>query len=201
MKQTDTHLISEDLWQSISAIDAALDERDHYTRSHSHRLIDLCTVTAGLCNLTETDVKLLQMAATLHDIGKIGIPDNVLQKPAKLDTDQWEIIKTHSTRGERIVNKIHFEHCNEVARTVRHHHEQFIGAGYPDGLKGEDIPYLSRIISVCDSYDAMTTTRIYARAKSHETAIAILYEEEGLKSDPYIFRNFIKAVSNGTDYY
>jgi len=200
MKQTDPRLIPEDLWRLIRAIDTALNERDPYTHNHSHRLIQLCTVTAGFCDLPEGDIKLLQMSAALHDIGKIGIPDNVLQKPAKLETDEWEIIKGHSGKGERIVKKIQFEHCHEVAATVRHHHEQFNGSGYPDGLKGEDIPFLSRIITVCDGYDAMTTTRVYAKAKSHENAMTILHEEEGEKSDPYVFRNFVRAIGNGSDF-
>jgi HD-GYP domain-containing protein (c-di-GMP phosphodiesterase class II) len=193
----DFPFIAEEIWSSIRAIDTALDERDQYTRNHSRRLVIFTSKTAKLCGLDEHDLELLKIAANLHDIGKLGIPDSILLKPAKLEPDEWEIMKTHSAKGERIVRKIKLEGCEEAAKIVRHHHEYFDGNGYPDGLKGEDIPVLSRIISLCDSYDAMTTTRIYSRARSHEKVMEILHEEEGIKSDPYIFRNFLKAVGNG----
>lgn len=198
MKEYMPASIPEELWESIEALDTALDERDQYTRNHSHRLLQLTTRTAMACNLEEHELQLLQLAATLHDLGKIGIPDHILCKPEKLDPEEWLTMKTHSTKGERIVNKMHFKHGPEVAKIVRHHHEQFNGSGYPDGLKSEDIPWLSRIISVCDSYDAMTTTRVYARARTHTEAMEILYSEEGEKSDPYIFRKFIDVIGNGT---
>lgn len=193
----DFPFIAEEIWSSIRAMDTALDERDQYTRNHSRRLVILTSKTAKLCGLDEHDLELLKIAANLHDIGKLGIPDSILLKPAKLEPDEWEIMKSHSIKGERIVRKIKLEGCEAAAKIVRHHHEYFDGNGYPDGLKGEDIPVLSRIISVCDSYDAMTTTRIYSRARPHKKVIEILHEEEGMKSDPYIFRNFLKAVGNG----
>jgi len=200
MTAFDYSWVDNELWLSIEVIDTALEERDQYTRNHSRRLLTLAAKTAELCGLDVSDIKILQMAGNMHDLGKIGIPDSVLLKPDRLEPDEWEIMKTHSAKGERIIQKAPHYSAEKVAWVIRHHHEQFNGNGYPDGFKGEDIPYCSRIISVCDSYDAMTTTRIYSRAKSHQETLEIMFEEEGEKSDPYIFRKFLSVVGNGAGY-
>jgi HD-GYP domain-containing protein (c-di-GMP phosphodiesterase class II) len=192
--------VDNELWLSIEVIDTALEERDSYTRNHSRRLLTLAAKTGELCGLDVSDIKLLQMAGNMHDLGKIGIPDSVLLKPERLESDEWEIIKTHCAKGERIIKKVPHESAKKVARIIRHHHEQFDGYGYPDALTGEEIPYCSRIISVCDSYDAMTTTRIYSLARSHQETLEIMFNEEGEKSDPYIFRRFLSVVGNGAGY-
>jgi len=200
MQNIDFSRVADELWSSIDVIDTALDERDPYTRNHSRRLVTLASKTGQLCGLDLSDIQLLQLAANMHDIGKIGIPDSVLLKPAKLDPVEWEVMKTHSIKGERIISKVQAENIQPVSHIIRHHHEQFNGNGYPDGLMGEQIPYQARIISVCDCYDAMTTTRVYSRARSHEDTLKIMYAEEGEKSDPYIFRKFIEVVGNGNEF-
>lgn len=189
--------LSQDLLHAVEALDIALDERDRYTREHCNRLVSLSAETGKHCGLSDNELHTVKCAALFHDIGKIGIPDSILLKTGKLTPDEWETIKTHSAKGERIVSKLEIRDGWDIANLIRHHHEYFNGNGYPDGLSGEDIPFGARIISVVDSYDAMTTTRVYAHARSHDEVLAIMYEEEGAKSDPYVFCNFLKVVGNG----
>lgn len=186
---------SEDLRKGLRALVQALDERDRYTREHCNRLVLLSERTAISCGLEEEDINAVKIAALLHDVGKIGIRDHILLKPGALLPEEWEIIKTHSAIGERIVSELEImEGDNSVARLIRHHHEYFNGEGYPDGLSGEDVPIGSRIISVVDSYDAMTTSRSYAHARLPKEALAIMHDEEGEKNDPYVFRRFLRIV-------
>lgn len=192
--------IANDLWQAIEVVDTALDERDQYTRNHSRRLVKIASRTGEQCGLSIAELKILQMAANMHDIGKIGVPDAILLKPDRLHPEEWEIMKSHSIRGERIISKVRHKNVALITGVIRHHHEHYDGNGYPDGLKGEAIPYLSRIVSVCDSYDAMTTTRVYSRARSHVQTLKIMHEEEGQKNDPYVFRHFLKAIGNGAEF-
>lgn len=189
--------LSLDLRRAVGALDVALDERDRYTREHCNRLVSLSAETGKHCGLSNDELHTVRRAALFHDIGKIGIPDSVLPKPGKLASDEWETIKTHSVKGERIVRKLEIRNGCDIAKVIRHHHEHFNGNGYPDGLAGEKFPFGARIISVVDSYDAMTSTRSYANARSHDEALAIMYEEEGAKSDPYIFRQLLKVVGKG----
>jgi len=137
---------------------------------------------------------MLRVSSALHDIGKIGIPDSVLLKPVNLDPDEWVVIKTHSARGQRIVKAIVLPDAEEIGLVIRHHHEHFNGAGYPDGLTGDAIPILSRILSIADSYDAMGTPRVYHRARTHEEIMQVLSLEQGIKSDPYVFRKFCQII-------
>ena len=189
-------LQSEDLRKGVRALGQALDERDKYTWEHCTRLVLLATKTAENCGLDASDKQTIKVAALLHDIGKIGVPDHILLKPDRLTADEWEIIKTHSVKGERIVRELKIkDKWINAAHLVRHHHEHLNGNGYPDGLTGEDIPFGSRIISIVDSYDAMTTTRSYAHARTHEEALAVMHDEEGEKSDPYVFRKFLSVIN------
>ncbi|HSH29740.1 MAG TPA: HD-GYP domain-containing protein [Thiohalobacter sp.] len=191
-----TGLQSEDLRKGVRALSQALDERDRYTWEHCTRLVSLAERTAEYCGLDDNEKQTVKVASLLHDVGKIGIPDLILLKPDRLTADEWEIIKTHSVRGERIVKELEIRHkWTDAAQLIRYHHEHFNGNGYPDGLAGEDIPFGARIISVVDSYDAMTTTRSYAHARTHDEALAIMHEEEGEKSDPYVFRRFLSAIN------
>lgn len=189
--------LSLDLRHAMEALDVALDERDRYTREHCNRLVSLAAQTGAHCGLSYDQLHTVKCAALFHDIGKIGIPDSILLKEGKLTAAEWETIKTHSVKGERIISKLEIRNGWDIANLIRHHHEYFDGNGYPDGLSGEAIPFGARIISVVDSYDAMTSSRRYARSRSHEEALAILHEEEGAKSDPYVFRQFLKVLGNG----
>ena len=174
------------------ALVTALCERDGYTREHSDRVASLALELGHECRLDERELRRLVIAAPLHDIGKIGIPDRVLLKPAAFAADEWEIMKSHAARGERILRSIETEGMDEVAIAVRHHHEHFDGSGYPDGIAGEDIPVIARILSIVDSYDALTMRRPYHRAYSPSEAIRVLEDERGTKHDPALLAHFLR---------
>lgn len=172
------------------ALIAALDERDGHTREHCDRVVVLATILGVECGLTERELHLLGLAAAMHDIGKIGIPDHILLKPSGFSPQEWECMKSHTVRGERIVRSMEMEGMDTVASAVRHHHEYFDGSGYPDRLSGEDIPVISRIVSIVDSYDAMSRTRPYHASRTHAQVMDILDDEEGGKHDPTLLRLF-----------
>jgi len=175
---------------------AALDERDGHTRKHSDRVAMLAVALGRRCCLDSGELRQLGIAALMHDIGKIGIPDSVLLKPEGLTADEWEIMQTHSVRGERIILSIEADGMPDVARIVRHHHEHFNGSGYPDNIAGESIPVMARILSVVDSYDAIAMPRPYHASRSHDEVIAILEAERGGKHDPYLLDHFLGCLDN-----
>lgn len=134
----------------------------------------------------------LDVAARFHDVGKIGIPDAVLYKSGSLNDAEWEIMKSHSARGEYVIRMdAGLAMGGEIALTVRHHHEHYDGNGYPDGLRAQAIPLPSRVLSVIDSYDAIRNRRAYHAAQSHEDAMSILVGERGTKHDPQILDAFL----------
>jgi len=172
--------------------------KDDETHQHSSRVARLARAFGKVCGLDSGDLSTLEIAACLHDIGKIGIPDVVLCKPAKFDTDDWSLMYKHPERGEDIILALQLEHCSAIASTVRHHHEYFDGTGYPDKLVAEDIPYLARIVSIVDSYDAMTFRRPHQKPKTHAETMDVLFDEEGSKSDPYLFRKFLHFIKHSS---
>ncbi len=175
-------------------LNAALRQRDNYTADHCERVASLALLLAmaQALQLTQRDKAALGIAARFHDLGKIGLPDTVLLKVGPLDADEWTLMKTHSARGAEIVRADgHLAHRNDVALAIRHHHEHYDGKGYPDGLRGKDIPLLSRVISVVDSYDAMTTRRPYQASRSHHETMLVLTGERGTKHDPEILDVFL----------
>jgi HD-GYP domain-containing protein (c-di-GMP phosphodiesterase class II) len=148
--------------------------------------------------LSEIDLGILRISATFHDIGKIGVPDHILLKPGRLDESETAAMQRHSAMGEDIVISTEIEGAFEAAHTIRHHHERYDGAGYPDGLAGEDIPLCSRIIGIADSYDAMSTTRAYHTAKKHAEIMRVLHEETGGKHDPRLFDIFREIIESSS---
>ena len=174
----------------IVGLSAALDERDHSTHEHCDRVTGLSLEIGRQCNLSEHELQLLRSSARLHDIGKIGIPDAVLKKSGALDEDEWAIMKTHSLRSERVVLAAMIEDGPAVALAVRHHHEQFAGGGYPDGIAGEAIPILSRIIAIADTYDAMASVRRYGPRLMHRSIMVELHRVAGTQHDPYLTEKF-----------
>jgi HD-GYP domain-containing protein (c-di-GMP phosphodiesterase class II) len=183
----------------IASLTYVLNERDGYTGKHCLRVRKMAVELGKLCSLSAHDLTLLRTAAGLHDIGKIDIPDRILLKAGKLDPDEWEIMKTHSARSQAICLAVNLEDMDKVGMVTRHHHERFDGQGYPDGLSGEAIPALSRIIAIADSYDAMSTPRPYRSAIPHQVIMDELMQDNGCMYDPYILGRFCEAIE-GSNY-
>lgn len=184
------------LLRQSDCLDVALEERDEYTGVHCGRVEALSVQLGRRYQLDERDLVLLRMAAKLHDVGKIGIPDRILLKPGKLDPDEWEIMKSHTELGQQICEAIPHQDATRVGTIVRHHHECIDGSGYPDRLSGEYIPIQSRIITLVDCYDAMTTARPYHQPRPHEHVMEILRSESGQKIDSLVFWHFQNMMNH-----
>jgi HD-GYP domain-containing protein (c-di-GMP phosphodiesterase class II) len=184
----------EDLARATAAVNRALRERDENTSAHSGRTSFLALETGQACGLSADDLATLKLAAQLHDVGKIGIPDRVLLKPGRLDDEEMLVMRTHPRRGHDILASIGGEGIAKVATVVLHHHEAVDGSGYPDGLKEESIPLLSRIVSVADSYDAIAAVRPYHRPRPHAEIMGILYEGQGRKYDARVLAIFATII-------
>ena len=182
------------LHRYTKALTVALGYRDPYTGLHSDRVLALSDALGTRAGISGRELGLLRISATFHDVGKIGIPDRILLKPAQLDPTETEEMKKHSELGEFIMIATELEASEDVARTIRHHHENYDGSGYPDGLRGENIPILSRIIGIADSYDAMAVTRSYRTARGHREIVEIMSQESGQKHDPDLLRLFFEIV-------
>ena len=161
--------LRELLYKTIRAISNALDTKDSYTNGHSLRVTLYSMILARELNLDEAYMEDIEIAGLLHDIGKIAMPKSILCKNGRLTDDEFLVMKSHPVRGEKIV--INIKKLQTISEWVKAHHEKWDGTGYPDGLKGEEIPLPGRIIALADTYDAMTSTRPYRTALSHETAI------------------------------
>ena len=186
----------KDLARETAAVIRALRERDENTSEHSGRTCELALETGRACGLSASDLATLRLAADLHDVGKIGIPDNVLFKPGRLDDEELRIMRTHSRRGHDILASIGDEHIAKIAKVVLHHHEAVDGSGYPEGLKEEAIPLMSRIVSVADSYDAMATVRPYHKPRTHAEVMNVLYQGEHRKYDGAVLATFARIIEH-----
>src|SRR5262249_52085825 len=169
---------------TVEALANALEANDEYTSRHARWICDLSLRVGEALGLDERTLKRLELGALLHDIGKIGIPSDILSKPGRLTAAEKKTVQTLPERGERISAPI--DRLQSVRPIVRHCHERWDGAGYPDGVSGEDIPLESRIIFVCDAYHAMTTDRFYRRRLSHPEALRRLTEGAGTQFDPRV---------------
>jgi len=183
---------SQILFEAIKALAAAIDAKDPYTAGHSHRVTELSLMLADTLDLDPNERYTLQLAAEMHDVGKIGTPEGVLNKPFELTDDEWSFMREHTIKGAEIVG--HIEELEGVASIIRHHHERVDGRRYPDGLKGEAIPKLARIIAIADAYDIMTTGRTYCPKRSEEEVIAELLREKGSQFDPEIVVAFVRSL-------
>ncbi len=176
---------------SLIMLANAIELRDRYTRGHVERVMHYAMVIAVQMGWSQSQVKALQFGAILHDIGKIYVQEDILSKAGPLDTDQWFEMRQHSLVGADLLQKIPY--LNQAIPIIRHHHERWDGSGYPQGLKGEEIPIGARIVSVADSFDAMTTARVYQRTITLEDALAEIQAGSGSKYDPSVVNAFSTA--------
>jgi HD-GYP domain-containing protein (c-di-GMP phosphodiesterase class II) len=179
--------------QPLADLVDAIELKDLYTLGHVRRVAAYALITGQELKLSALEQRNLALAAQMHDVGKIGTPDRILTKPGKLTPEEFDIIKEHVDRGYEIALKV--KPLQPVAGAIRYHHEKFDGSGYPEGLSGDAIPLLSRIVAVVDAYDAMTSGRVYQPAVDHEAAVAELRRCSGSHFDPGCVEAFLSALA------
>jgi len=179
---------------TIHALAAAIEARDAYTENHSMRMSELAVATARELKFPINEVEVIHYAAILHDIGKIGINDQTLNKPGELNKEEWAEVRKHPKIGADIIGKI--DSLKKASQLVYYHHERYNGQGYPEKLKGEDIPIGARILAVIDAYDAMTSKRPYRSAYSDEKAMEELKKNAGTQFDKKVVKAFLKVLKS-----
>jgi response regulator RpfG family c-di-GMP phosphodiesterase len=184
--------LEKNYFMTMKALATAVEEKDRYTRGHSERVRTYAVELAKRLGMSSETISTIDNACVLHDIGKIGIPDVIIQKDRDLTEEEYRQIKEHPAKGERIIRVIPF--LESALPIVRHHHERFDGTGYPDGLRGEDIELGARIVAIADTYDAMTTERPYRGPLPKDHAIAVLKEQKGKQFDPELVDIFIRYL-------
>jgi putative nucleotidyltransferase with HDIG domain len=187
--------LKDAFFNTSMALADAVEARDNYTAGHSRRVTDYSLLIGRAMGLGAEELETLRTSAILHDIGKIGIPDCILNKPGLLEPLEYETIKQHTVIGARILG--HVPELSNVVPAVRHHHERMDGSGYPDGLSGEAIPLLARIIAVADAFDAITTTRVYKPTLPDSLALEELRRGSGTQFDPQVVDVFLKLYAEG----
>lgn len=181
--------------ETILAIAKTVDAKDSLTSKHSQRVSDYSVLIAKKYGFSEKELENLRKAALLHDIGKIGIPDAILNKPSRLTNEEYSIMKTHATRGAEILKD--FTLIEHVVEGAKYHHERYDGNGYPDGISKEEIPLYGRIISIADAFDAMTSNRVYRQKQDFDYVISELKKGRGTQFDPELTDIFLKIIEDG----
>ncbi|MFA9452487.1 MAG: HD domain-containing phosphohydrolase [Candidatus Aminicenantaceae bacterium] len=176
---------------TVKSLASAIDAKDEYTRHHSTRVTEFTLKIAKNMSFSENELEDLELAALLHDIGKIAVPESILNKPGKLTDDEFDKIKEHPGRGQEILMPV--IELRDIGNIVRAHHEKYDGKGYPDGLKGKEIPLGARIMSIADSYDSITSERPYRNATSHRRALKEIINCSGTQFDPEVVEHFLEV--------
>jgi HD-GYP domain-containing protein (c-di-GMP phosphodiesterase class II) len=180
---------------SIQMLAGAVDEKDPYTRGHSDRVTRYSLLLAHEMDLPAPFMETLQISAQLHDVGKIGIEDHILKKPGALTAEEFEVMKTHTTRGANLLRPV--TQLAEMLPGIELHHESLDGRGYPYGLQGDQIPLLARVIAVADTFDALTTTRPYQNAHTPDQALQIVQNLAGKRLDPVVVAALLAVYGRG----
>ena len=176
------------LLDTVTALAFAIDAKDHYTQGHSQAVSRLAAQIARQMGLPDSVIEEVRLGGILHDIGKIGVPEAVLNKPSRLTPEEYELMKSHAVLGAKILEPLKVKAIERIRGMVRHHHEMVDGTGYPDRLKGENIPLGARIITVADCFDTMVSERAYKRGRSMEEAMEELRRCCGTQFDPTSWR-------------
>jgi len=187
--------IYENLFSTLSALVKTVEARDAYTKEHSSRVRDTAIIMAKADGCSPDEIDVLDFAGRLHDIGKIGIRDDILLKTGRLTAVEYEKIKEHPLIGESIIGQLGL--WDREKKIVRHHHEWFDGAGYPDGLKGDEIPLLCRLLSVADAYDAMVSDRAYRKGMPEKEVLEIIRSGKNVQFDPHFVDLFLSLHAEG----
>ncbi|OGD12199.1 MAG: hypothetical protein A2W20_08070 [Candidatus Aminicenantes bacterium RBG_16_66_30] len=177
---------------TVKSLASAIDAKDEYTRHHSTRVTDFSLKIGAKMGFSEKELGDLELASILHDVGKIAVPESILNKPGKLTAEEFTLIKEHPARGEAILSPV--IELKEIARVVRAHHERYDGTGYPDRLKGREIPLGARIMTIADTYDSITSERPYRKAASHRYAVKEIIACSGTQFDPEVVQNFLEIA-------
>ena len=184
--------------EMIETIRIIVDERDFYTRGHSDRVAKLAGDIARFMNRSKEETQLIELSGLFHDVGKVGISDNILLKPVKLTEEELKVIQQHPKKSAKILSAL--KPFEKTIPIVRAHHERFDGRGYPDGLKGDEIPLEAKIVALADAFDAMTSNRLYQSRISLDNALAQIRNGSGTQFDPEIVETFISMIeSTGSD--
>lgn len=186
---------NEIIKESIETFTGFIDAKDPYTNGHSNRVAQYTRLIAEEMGYEGEELNRIYYVALLHDCGKIGVPDNILGKPGRLTEDEFEIIKSHTTRGDEILSR--FKSLPNVTEGARYHHERYDGKGYPEGKKGEEIPLIARMICVADSFDAMNSNRVYREKLSRDAIIEEIEKNRGTQFDPEIADILLNLIKNG----
>jgi putative nucleotidyltransferase with HDIG domain len=185
------------LLDTIKAIAATIDARDGYTHRHSERVAALTAQLGRELGLTEAERETAELSALLHDVGKIAVPDSILNKPGKLTPEEYAEMQKHPVHGARILENIQSATVTAVLPGVQYHHEKWDGTGYPEGLKGEAIPFLGRLLCVADFYDALTSARAYRGATPADEAIRMIEKGSGQHFDPAVAAALVRLHERG----
>ena len=180
------------------ALAATVDAKDPYTNGHSERVADYTRMIAGKLGMSAAEQKSLYYTALLHDIGKIAIPNTILNKPTKLTDEEYDRIRNHTVFGDQILGRVIAMPTLSVA--ARSHHERYDGKGYPDGLQGEEIPLAARIVAVADCYDAMTSVRSYSGVRPQADVRAEIEKGAGTQFDPQVAEKMLEIIDEDRDY-
>jgi len=187
--------IAEQFMNFVSALASSIDAKDPYTHGHSKRVTMYSLAIANALGLDDEEKEDLELAGYLHDIGKIGMPQDILQKPMTLSDDEFEVVKRHPANGVKILENL--KNLKNVSKFILHHHERMDGTGYPSGLAGEDIPLGSRILAVADAFDAITSNRPYRKASRTKEALLEIEINAGRQFDPVVVGVFVSLVRLG----
>jgi putative nucleotidyltransferase with HDIG domain len=193
--QAANELLRERSRAAMEGLAATVDARDAYTAGHSRRVRNISLAVGRELGLAPEELEVLAQAALLHDIGKIAIPDAILLKPDRLTAEEWKVMQTHAEEGARIIERLGF--VDSVVPVIRHHHERLDGSGYPDGLRGDAIPLLARIVHLADAFDSMVTTRVYRPRTDPAAALAEIRRATGSQFCPDVATALERAYADG----